>query len=79
MKMIILHIPTTTKETKELFLDKIKWFIHPKRMNHNKKILNEVAYEICNELTSNYWSKDISEEMKSRLTNQYTGKIYDII
>lgn len=79
MKKVILHIPTTRKEIKEFILDGIKWFIHPKRMKNNKKILDEVAHEICQELKSNYWSHDISEEMKNRLTNRFTGTIYDII
>lgn len=79
MKKVIIHIPTTKKEIKEFILDNIKWFIHPKRMKNNKKILDEIAYEICNEIKSNYWSHDISEEMKDRLTNRFRGTIYDII
>ena len=64
---------------KDFIFDKIKWIFHPKRMMHNKKLLDSIAREICYELNSNYWSKDISEEMKSRITNPYTGIIYQII
>ena len=53
MKEVVLHIPTSKKEIKEFILDKIKWFIHPKRMKHNKKVLDEVADEIWEELKSN--------------------------
>ena len=79
MKTITLNIPTTRTEIKDFFLGKVKWFIHPLRMKHNKKILDEIFNEIYHELTSNYWSKDISNYMKETVTNPYNGKIACII
>lgn len=79
MKRIILYIPTTRRELKDFALEKIKWFVHPLRMRHNKQVLNELASEICNEISSGYWRKDISDVMVQRLTDQVSGTIREIV
>lgn len=79
MKHIILYIPTTRRELKDFALEKIKWFVHPLRMRHNKQVLNELASEICNEISSGYWRKDISDVMVQRLTDQVSGTIREIV
>ncbi|WP_298113276.1 hypothetical protein [uncultured Bacteroides sp.] len=47
-------------------------------MKKNKSLFNELYYEICDELNSNYWRNDISKEMRDRLTSPY-GKIAEMI
>ena len=79
MKRIILYIPTTRRELKDFALEKIKWFVHPLRMRHNKQVLNGLASEICNEISSGYWRKDISDVMVQRLTDQVSGTIREIV
>lgn len=79
MKTITLNIPTTRTEIKDFFLGKVKWFIHPIRMKHNKKILDEIFVEIHNELMSGYWNNDISKFMRENLADPYNGKFADII
>lgn len=65
---ITINIPTTGKELRSFLKDVIKWIKHPNRMKHNTKVFLDIEYEICHELNSGYWIKDISEEMKDRLT-----------
>lgn len=51
-----------------------------KRRRHNKKVMYKLLHDIDNELSSNYWSKDISEYMVKKLTSGYpNGIIYRLI
>lgn len=50
-----------------------------KKYKHNKDLFNQLAKEICNELKSGYWNRDISEYMRKEFTDYPYGKIYTII
>lgn len=78
MKTFIITIPTNKKELKNCIKQLFGWMTHPVRMKKNKLLFNELYYEICNELNSNYWRNDISKEMRDRLISPY-GKIAEII
>lgn len=41
--------------------------------------MNELFKDLCNEINSGYWSKDISEYMRNQLTNPINGKIREMI
>lgn len=79
MKSFIITIPTNLKELKNTIKQLFGWITHPVRMKKNKSLLDELYYEICNELNSNYWRNDISKEMKERLTSYPYGKIAQIV
>lgn len=78
MIRLSINIPTTKKELNNCIKQLFGWMTHPVRMKKNKSLFNELYYEICNELNSNYWSNDISKEMRERLTSPY-GKIAEIV
>ena len=78
MKQLTLNIPTTKKEIKNFLKQMFGWMTHPIRMKKNKSLFNELYFEICDELNSNYWRNDISKEMKDRLTSPY-GTIAQMI
>ena len=79
MKTFKISIPTKKKEIKSILMQLFGWMTHPVRMKKNKSLFDELYYEICNELNSNYWRNDISKEMRERLTSYPYGKIADII
>lgn len=79
MKRIIISIPTTGRELKDLVLEKFKWTFYPRRMKHNKEVLNRIASEICSEISSGYWRNDISKYMREELTDPVSGKIREIV
>lgn len=79
MKTFIITIPTNLKELRNAVKQLFGWMTHPIRMKKNKSLLNELYYEICDELNSNYWRNDISKEMKERLTSYPYGKITQIV
>ena len=54
MKQLTLNIPTTKKEIKNFLKQMFGWMTHPIRMKKNKSLFNELYFEICNELNSNY-------------------------
>lgn len=78
MKTLTISIPTNQKELKNCIKQLFGWMTHPVRMKKNKSLFNELYYEICNELNSNYWRNDISKEMRERLTSPH-GKIAEMI
>lgn len=79
MKRITLCIPTTGKELKDFIIEKFKRIAHPRRMKHNKEVLNRIASEICKEISSGYWRNDISKYMREELTDPVSGKIREIV
>lgn len=79
MKRITFCIPTTGKELKDFILEKFRWTFHPRRMKHNKEVLNRITSEICNEISSGYWRNDISKFMREELTDPVSGKIRAIV
>lgn len=79
MKTLTVSIPTNKKELKNCIKQLFGWMTHPVRMKKNKSLFNELYYEICNELNSNYWRNDISKEMRERLTSYPYGKIAEMI
>jgi hypothetical protein len=78
MKTFTISIPTKKEEIKNCLMQLFVWITHPGRMKRNKSLFNELYREICDELNSNYWSNDISKEMRDRLTSPY-GKIAEMI
>lgn len=51
-----------------------------KRRRHNKKVMYKLLRDLENEVSSNYWSKDISDYMVRKLTSGYpNGTIYRLI
>lgn len=79
MKVITINIPTKKNEFKDFFMHLFSWLTHAGRMKRNSKIMNELFKDLCNEINSGYWSKDISEYMKNELTNPMNGKIREMI
>lgn len=72
--MISLNIPTKWSEIKEIIKNRTN-----KKYKHNKDLFNQLAEEICEELESGYWSRDLSEYMRKEFTNYPYGKIYTVI
>lgn len=72
--MITLNIPTKISEIKEFLKNRTS-----KRYKYNCSLFNQVAKEICNEINSGYWNKDISKYMRETLTNSFNGKIWEIV
>ena len=79
MKRFTINIPTKKNELKDFFMHLFSWLTHAGRMKRNSKIMNELFKNICYEINSGYWSKDISEYMKKELTNPMNGKIREMI
>nr|DAT15494.1 MAG TPA: hypothetical protein [Caudoviricetes sp.] len=51
-----------------------------KRQRYNKKVMYKLLRDLENEVSSNYWSKDISDYMVKKLTSGYpNGIIYRLI
>lgn len=59
MKTITLKIPTSFKEWKNWFAERVK-----SRKRHNADVLWDFAQAISREAQSNYWKNDVSEIMK---------------
>lgn len=78
MIRLTLNIQTTKKELKNFIKQMFGWMTHPVRMKKNKSLFNELYFEICDELNSNYWRNDISKEMRDRLTS-INGNIAQMI
>ena len=78
MKRLTINIPTNMIEVKEFIMNKFGWMLHHGRMKRNNTLLNELGKELCSELNSGYWSKDISDYMKRELTRD-GGKIQQMI
>ena len=72
--MITLRIPTSLSEIKTLIKDRTD-----KRYKHNKGLFDNVYKDICKELNSGYWNKDISEYMRKTITSPTNGVIAEII
>lgn len=72
--MITLNIPTTISEIKDFIKSRTD-----KKYKHNKGLFNKIAKEICDELKSGYWNKDISEYMRKEFTTYPYGKVYEIM
>lgn len=49
-----------------------------RRYKNNKKVLDMLVNDICDELKNAYWNSDISEYMRKELTNYPKGRIYII-
>lgn len=79
MIRLTVSIPTNKKELKNFIKQLFGWMTHPVRMKKNKSLLDELYYEICDELNSGYWRNDISKEMRERLTSYPYGKIAEMI
>lgn len=75
MKTITISFPNSIKEVKEKLINLFKFIRSPKRRKHNAKVLRELEKELCNTLNSGYWSADISETMRSRLTCGYPNGV----
>lgn len=51
-----------------------------KRRRHNKKVMYKLLRDLENEVSRNYWSKDISDYMVKTLTSgSPNGTIYRLI
>lgn len=74
MKKLTIEIPTTFAEIRLLWMARIS-----KRYKHNISVINEIEADICEEISSGYWSKDISEYMKRELTAPFYGRIHEIV
>lgn len=61
MKEIKIKLPTSFSEVRAMFKEKTD-----RRYKHNRTVLIGFAQEINNLANNGYWSKDISETMKSR-------------
>lgn len=72
--MITLRIPTSLSELKALIKERTD-----KRYKHNKDLFNDVYNDICKELKSGYWDKDISKYMRDTITSPTNGVIAEII
>lgn len=72
--MITLNIPTSISELKDFLKSRTN-----KKYKHNKCLFDNIANEICEELKSGYWNKDISEYMRKEFTSYPYGKIYTIV
>lgn len=79
MKKITINIPTRKSEFKSFFIYLFSWLTHAGRMKRNSKIMNELFKDLCNEINSGYWSKDISEYMRNQLIDPINGKIREMI
>ena len=66
MKKIEISLPTKWKDIRDLF------YYHgfTKRAKHNNQVLSELRKQVCNEINSRYWRNDISEYMKSEVTQK---------
>ena len=72
--MMTLNIPTSISEIKDFIKSRTD-----KKYKHNKGLFDKISAEICDELKSGYWNKDISEYMRKEFTNYPYGKIYTIV
>jgi len=80
MKVIMITFPTSLKELRERINNSLKWLIAPKRRSHNAAVLAKLQKEICSELNSGYWDKDITPYMREQLTMGFpNGKINRMI
>lgn len=70
---IKINIPTSFSEVRSWWKERIS-----KRYRHNRQVLQDMENEICEEINSGYWSKDISEYMKKTLTSGPYGYIHTI-
>lgn len=61
MKEIKIKLPTSLSEVRAMFKERTG-----RRYKHNKSVLIEFAKDINKLANNGYWSKDISETMKSR-------------
>lgn len=74
MVTLNIKIPTKISEVRDFIKS-----ITNKKYKHNKGLFNKIAKEICDELKSGYWNKDISEYMRREFTDYPNGKIYTIV
>lgn len=63
MKTIKIEIPTSIKEFR-MELKKRR----DKRYKHNVDVLSRFAYDVIEEINSDYWKNDISPVMKNRIS-----------
>lgn len=70
---VTINIPSNKQDFKELW-KKIK---HPQRTKHNIGILDKIAKEICKEIKSGYWDKDISSYMREEVTKRILTIVYE--
>lgn len=63
MKTIKIKIPTSIKEFR-MELKKRR----DKRYKHNVDVLSGFAYDVIEEINSDYWKNDISPMMKNRIS-----------
>lgn len=64
---ININIPTNKEELKSCLMNTFGWITHKGRMKNNHELLNELCRDICSELNSGYWNKDISDYMRKRI------------
>lgn len=79
MKTFTISIPTKKNEVKDFFMHLFSWLTHAGKMKRNSKVMNELFKDLCDEINSGYWSKDISDYMKKELTDPMYGKIREMI
>lgn len=78
MKRFTINIPQKN-EVKDFFMYLFSWITRTGRMKRNSKVMNELFKDLCDEINSGYWSKDISNYMKKELTDPMYGKIREMI
>lgn len=70
---IKMKIPTSFSEVRAWWKERIS-----KRYKHNRQVLQDMENEICEEINSEYWRKDISDYMKKTLTSGPYSYIHTI-
>lgn len=70
---IKIKIFTSFSEVKDWYKELVS-----KRYKHNRQVLQGMENEICEEINSGYWNKDISDYMRKTLTDGYYSKIHEI-
>ncbi len=74
MKTITFRIPTSLAEFKQMRKERLN-----KRYRNNVQVVRDLVADIRNEICSNYWSKDISNEMTTQLFKSINSPIHDIV
>lgn len=74
MKTITFRIPTSLAEFKQMRKERLN-----KRYRNNVQVICELFADIRKEICSNYWAKDISDEVKTRLFSPYDSPLNKIV
>ena len=74
MKTITFRIPTSLAEFKQMRKERLN-----KRYRNNVQVVRDLVADIRKEICRNYWSKDISNEMTTRLFKSINSPIHNIV